>query len=223
MKAWKAWSIVSLVLVWSGAALAQDAVKADPAHYKVVFENASVRVLRIGYAPGAKSSMHQHPDAIVVPLAAAKVRFTLPDGKSEDSEMANESATYTPAGTHNPANIGTRSLDALLIEFKTAAPGKAMLPASRPGMDLKVLAEGPRAMAYRSTAAATFAEPAGTTHDFDQVVIALGPAPLSLSIDGKPAKTTWARGDVQFVGRGVAHQAKNTGGKPVDMVIVAIK
>lgn len=223
MKAWKAWSIVSLVLVWSGAALAQDAVKADPAHYKVVFENASVRVLRIGYAPGAKSSMHHHPDAIVVPLAAAKVRFTLPDGKSEDSEMANESATYTPAGTHNPANIGTRSLDALLIEFKTAAPGKAMLPASRPGMDLKVLAEGPRAMAYRSTAAATFAEPAGTTHDFDQVVIALGPAPLSLSIDGKPAKTTWARGDVQFVGRGVAHQAKNTGGKPVDMVIVAIK
>ena len=30
-------------------------------------------------------------------------------------------------------------------------------------------------------------------------------------------------GDVQFVGRGVAHEAKNTGGKPVDMVIVAIK
>jgi beta-alanine degradation protein BauB len=84
MKAWKALSIVSLVLVWSGVALAQDPVKVDPAHYKLVFENASVRVLRIGYAPGAKSTMHQHPDAIVIPLAAAKVRFTLPDGKSQD-------------------------------------------------------------------------------------------------------------------------------------------
>jgi len=223
MKAWKALPIVLLVLVWSGAPLAQDAVKVDPAHYKVVFENASVRVLKIGYAPGAKSSMHQHPDSIVVPLAASKVRFTLPDGKIEDMELANESAMYTPAGTHNPANTGTGSVDAVLVEFKTAAPGKAELPTSRPGMELKVLAEGPRATAYRSTASATFAEPAGSKHDFDQVVIALGPAPISLSIDGKPAKTTWARGDVQFVGRGVAHDAKNTGGKPVDMVIVAIR
>jgi len=223
MNVWKVSSIVPLALVWSAAALAQDAVKVDPAHYKVVFENASVRVLKIGYAPGAKSSMHQHPDSIVVPLTDSKVRFTLPDGKSEDSELANESAMYTPAGTHNPTNVGTGSVDALLIEFKAAAPGKAALPASRPGMDVKVLAEGPRATAYRSTASATFAEPAGTKHDFDQVVIALGPAQLSLSIDGKPAKTSWARGDAQFIGRGVAHEAKNTGGKPVDMVIVAIK
>ena len=26
------------------------------------------------------------------------------------------------------------------------------------------------------------------------------------------AKATWARGDVQFIGRGVPHEAKNTGG-----------
>jgi quercetin dioxygenase-like cupin family protein len=223
MKMWKAVSIVSLVLLWSGIALAQDALKTDPAHYKVVLENASVRILRISYDPGAKSTMHSHPDSIVIPLAASKVRFTLPDGKSQDSDLASESAMYTPAGTHNPANMGTGPVDALLVEFKTAAPGKAALPTSRPGMTVKVLAEGSRASAYRSTASATFAEPAGSQHDFDQVVIALGPASMSLSIDGKPAKTTWARGDVQFIGRGVAHEAKNTGGKPVDMVIVAIK
>ena len=223
MKSWKASSIVLLVLVWSGAALAQDAVKVDPAHYKVVFENASVRVLKIGYAPGDKSTMHQHPDAIVIPLSPSKVRFGLPDGKTQDSELANEVPQYMPAGTHSPTNVGTGAVDALLIEFKTAAPGKAALPTSRPGLELKVLAEGPRAIAYRSTATPTFAEPAGSKHEFDQVVVALGPGPLSLSIDGKPAKTSWARGDVQFIGRGVAHEAKNTGGKSVDMMIVAIK
>ncbi len=223
MKTWKALSIVSLVVLWPGIALAQDALKTDPAHYKVVLENASVRILRINYAPGAKSIMHSHPDSIVIPLVASKVRFTLPDGKSQDSDLASESAMYTPAGTHNPANMGTGAVDALLVEFKTAAPGKAALPTSREGMTVKVLAESPRAAAYRSTASGTFAEPAGSKHDFDQVVIALGPASMSLSIDGKPAKTTWARGDVQFIGRGVAHEAKNTGGKPVDMVIVAIK
>ncbi len=223
MKSLKIWSVVSLVVLWSGVALAQDPVKVDPAHYKVLFENASVRVLSITYAAGATSKMHQHPDSIVIPLTNAKVRFATPDGKSEDRDMANESATYTPAGTHNPTNIGTGTLSGILVEFKTPAPGSATLPASRPGLTLNVLAEGPRAMAYRSTASATFAEPAGTKHDFDQVVISLSAAQLSLSIDGKPAKTTWARGDVQFIGRGVAHEARNTGGKPVDNVIVAIR
>jgi quercetin dioxygenase-like cupin family protein len=223
MKIWKTLLCLALVGVWSGAVTAQDAVKADPKHYTVLLDNPSVRVLKISYAPGEKSVMHQHPDAIVIPLATSKVRFTLPDGKTEDQELAAGTAMYSPAGTHNPANVGTAKVDAILVEFKGAAPGTATLPASRPGMTLKTLAEGPRASAVLTTADATFAEPAGTKHDFDQVVIALGPSQMSLSIDGKPAKTTWARGDVQFVGRGIAHQAKNAGGKPVDMVIVAIK
>jgi len=223
MKTSKALSVVSLVLLWSGIAVAQDAVKSNPSHYKVVFENASVRVLKIDYALGAKSTVHSHPDSLVFVLSPSKVRFTTPDGKAQDSDLANESAMYTPAGTHTSTNVGTGAVDAILVEFKTPAPGKAALPASRDGMTLKVLAEGPRATAYRSTASGTFAEPAGSKHDFDQVVIALGPSPMALSIDGKPAKTTWARGDVQFIGRGVAHESKNTGGKPADMVVVVIK
>ena len=167
--------------------------------------------------------MHQHPDAMVIPLGDAKVRFTMPDGKSEDRDMANESALYTPAVTHSPANVGTSPMDGILIEFKAAAPGTAALPATRAGVALKPLAESPRAIAYRSTMEPTFQEPAGSKHDYDQIVIALGPAPLSLSIDGKPAKSTWARGDVQFIGRNVPHESKNTGGKPVDVIVVAIK
>jgi quercetin dioxygenase-like cupin family protein len=55
------------------------------------------------------------------------------------------------------------------------------------------------------------------------VIIALAPIAMSLSIDGKPAKTTWRKGDVAFIGRGVAHESKNTGGKPAGSRIVAIK
>lgn len=223
MKIGKSLLGVCVVALWSGSAYAQDPTTVDSTHYKAVFENAAVRVLKITYAAGSKSTMHQHPDSIVVPLTAAKVQFTLPDGKTQDSDMTVESAMYSPAGTHNPANVDSKPMEALLVEFKSPAPGKAVLPASREGMATKILAEGPRATAYRSTAAPTFQEPAGSKHDYDQVVIALGPSRMSLSIDGKPAKTTWARGDVQFIGRGVAHEAKNTGDKPVDMVIVAIK
>lgn len=214
--------IAAVVASASALVLAQDAVRTDATHYKLVLENASVRILRISYAPGAKSQKHSHPDAIVVALSAAKPTFTLPDGTSQLADLANESSMYTPAGTHTVTN-GTTPVDAVLIEFKTPKPGASALPTSRPGMTLKMLAEGPRATSYRSTAAPTFAEPAGSTHEFDQVVVALGASPLSLSVAGQPTKTTWARGDVAFIGRGVAHEAKNIGGKAADMVIVAIK
>jgi quercetin dioxygenase-like cupin family protein len=223
MKPWKALSMVAIVLLWSATAVAQDPLKVSPANYKLVVENASVRILRADVAVGAKTATHSHPDAMVIALGPSKVRFTMPDGKTQDSDMANESAMYTPAGTHTSANVGTTRADALVIEFKTPAPGKATLPASREGLTIKPLAEGPRAMAYRTTATPTFAEAPGTKHEFDQIVIALGAAQMSLTIDGKPTKTTWARGDVQFIGRGVPHEARNVGGKPVDFLIVAIR
>ncbi len=223
MKWLKVLPVVSLMALRATAALAQDPVKVDPAHYKLVFENASVRVLTITYAPGASSTMHHHPDSIVIPLVTSNVRFATPDGNSADSELAKDSAMYAPAGNHNPTNVGKTPISAILVEFKGAAAGKSTLPTSRSGMTLKTLADGPYGAAYLSTASAAFSEPAGTKHDFDQVVIALGPSPLSLSIDGNPAKTTWKRGEAQFIGRGVSHESRNTGGQPADMVIVAIK
>lgn len=214
--------LLSLALSAS-AAYAQDAVKADPAHYKVVLDNPSVRVLRISYPVGGKSVTHQHPDAMVIPLADANVRFAMPDGKSQDLAMATESVTYTPAGTHTPSNTGKVPIDALLVEFKTPAPGTAAVSSPREGLAMKMLAESPRAIAYRTTANPSFHEPPGSKHEFDQIVIALGSAQMSLAVEGKPAKTTWTRGDAVFVGRGMAHEAKNAGGKPIDFVIVAIK
>jgi quercetin dioxygenase-like cupin family protein len=204
-------------------AAAQDPVKVDPSHYKVLIDNPAVRVLKIDVAPGAKSPMHSHPDALLVPLTSSKARFTMPDGKTEERELVKEDVVYTPAGTHAPANVGTTKVDAILVEFKTKAPGAATLPTSRTGLQQATLVENPRAVAFKTTAAPDFEEAAGSTHEYDQVVIALGPADMSLMVDGKAPVTRWQRGDVQFIGRGVKHQAKNTGGKPVDFIIVAIR
>jgi quercetin dioxygenase-like cupin family protein len=222
MKSSRTMLACSLVVAGTAALLAQDPVKTDPSHYKVLVDNASVRVLETNYAAGAKSVMHSHPDAIIVPLTASKVRFNTPDGKFTDQDMANESATCAPAGTHSPTNMGTAALRGIVIEFKGAG-GKAVLPANRASLTMKPIAECARATAYRAIADPAFSEPAGTKHDYDQVVIALSAAQMSLAIDGKPAKTTWARGDVQFIGRGVAHEAKNASGKPIDFIIVSIK
>ena len=217
---------LKLALVLSAvplAAAAQDPLKVDAGHYKVLIDNPSVRVLKVAVSPGAKSPMHSHPDALLVALGDAKVRFTLPDGKTEDREIGKETALYTPATSHAPANVGTTPVDAILVEFKTKDPGTASVPTSRPGMSSIVLAESPRAVAVKATAAADFHEQPGSVHDYDQVVISMGANDLSLVVDGQPTVTKWPRGTAQFIGRSVKHEAKNTSGRPIEFVIVAIK
>ena len=82
--------------------------------------------------------------------------------------------------------------------------------------------ENPRADVFKFTADAGFKEAPGTTHDYDQVLIALAPSAISLEIGGKTT-TAWKRGDVAFIGRGQPHQAQNASGKPQDLIVVAIK
>jgi quercetin dioxygenase-like cupin family protein len=204
-------------------ASAQDPVQVDAGHYKVLLENAAVRVLKVDVPAGAKSPMHAHPDALLVPLTDGKARFTLPDGVTEDRELVKETAAYTPASVHAPANVGATRVEAILVEFKPENPGTATLPTARAGLQQSLLVEGPRAVAFKTTAAADFHEPAGSTHEYDQLVIALGAADMTLALEGKAPVKQWQRGDVQFIGRGVAHESKNESGQPVEFIIVAIK
>ena len=201
---------------------AQDPVKSNPKHYHVLVDNPQVRVLHVIVGPGEKTVMHEHPDNVTVLLTDGKIAFTGADGKSETVETKAGQALWSGPQKHMGANAGTTALEAIVVELKGAAAPKATLPASRPNMTRTMLVENPRADAARITADAAFKEEPGSTHDYDQVLIALGPTALSLDIEGK-TKTTWKRGDVAFIGRGQKHQAQNTSGKPQDMVVVAIK
>jgi hypothetical protein len=49
------------LLTFSTILIAQDPVKVDPAHYRVLFENAHMRVLEYRDKPGDKAPMHSHP------------------------------------------------------------------------------------------------------------------------------------------------------------------
>ena len=124
-------SIVAAIVCFAApAVLAQDAAKADPKHYKVVSENTQVRVLRIHYGPHEKSVMHSHPDAVVTYLTDARVRFTTPDGKSEERAGKAGEAMWTPAGTHLPENLTDKPMEAVLVELKGAPV--AAKPAAKP-------------------------------------------------------------------------------------------
>jgi quercetin dioxygenase-like cupin family protein len=99
-------------------AFAQDPVKVDPKHYKVEFENEQVRVLRINYAPGEKSVMHQHPNSVAVFLTDGNVKFTAPDGKTQETPAKAGSTIWTPGGKHLPENVGDKPFELILVELK---------------------------------------------------------------------------------------------------------
>ena len=116
--------ILAGVMAYGVSALAQpaaggkaDPVKVDAKHYKVEFENESVRVLRITYAPGEKSVMHYHPNGVAVYLTDGKTKMTTPDGKSQDMPVKAGAASWTAAGSHLPQNTGGR-LELVLVELK---------------------------------------------------------------------------------------------------------
>jgi len=122
-------TLAGLLCLMGSAVFAQDAVKVDPKHYKVEFENAQVRVLRIHYGPHEKSVMHHHPDSVVTFLTDAKVKFTLPDGTTTEHTVKAGETQWTPAGTHLPENLGDAAMEGILVELK---PKAAAHPAPKP-------------------------------------------------------------------------------------------
>ena len=110
--------LIGLLCLASSALNAQDPIKVDPKHYKVEFENAQVRVLRITYGPHEKSVMHVHPGSVATFLTDGHGKFTLPDGKTDEMNWkAGEAHWFAPV-KHLPENLSDAPLELVLVELK---------------------------------------------------------------------------------------------------------
>lgn len=107
-----------IVILFTGYGFAQDAVKVDPKHYKVEFENDEVRVLRITYGPGEKSVMHSHPEGVAIFMTDGDGRFTFPDGKTQDIKFNKGQVIWMSKTTHQPENTGKTPYEVIQIEMK---------------------------------------------------------------------------------------------------------
>jgi quercetin dioxygenase-like cupin family protein len=115
-------SLTALAALGVSSALAQDPVKVDPdpRHYKVEVENDQVRVLRIHLGPKEASPMHHHPATVVISQSATRLRFTYPDGKTEERATTASSVRFRPAVTHAAENVGDKDFDSIEVELKAA-------------------------------------------------------------------------------------------------------
>ena len=118
--------LTAVALLCASVSSAQDPVKVDAKHYKVVSENDKVRILKIHYGAKEKSVMHEHPDAVAIFLTDAHTKFNMPDGTSQEENGKAGDSRYMAGGKHNPENLGDKAFDAILVELK----GKAAAPAA---------------------------------------------------------------------------------------------
>ncbi|MFE4359819.1 MULTISPECIES: cytoplasmic protein [Streptomycetaceae] len=101
-----------------GDAEDQDPTVTDPDLYRIVFENARVRVLEYRDTPGVKTGLHYHPDSVMVVLSTFRRRMTEGDTVVEVERKRAPEANWLPARTHVGENIGTTDTHIIFVELK---------------------------------------------------------------------------------------------------------
>jgi hypothetical protein len=104
----------------SADAVAQDAVASDPRSFRVLVDNASVRVLEYRSRPGlgvCGEGLHYHPAHVTVSLTGAKLRKTQ-DGKVSFVDIPPGHVFYAAAETHAAEIIGGPNTRTYIVELK---------------------------------------------------------------------------------------------------------
>jgi hypothetical protein len=101
-------------------ALAQDPVATEPRSYRVLVDNANVRVLEYRSRPGlgvCGQGLHYHPAHVTVSLNGAKLKKT--EGKKvQYVDIAPGHVFYADAETHAAEVIGGADTRTYIIELK---------------------------------------------------------------------------------------------------------
>jgi len=101
-----------------------DPTVVNPGHYKAEFDNEAVRILRINYGAGEESAMHAHPDSVAVFLSDIKAQMTMPDGSTDEVEVAAGDASFNAAGEHRVKNISDSAWEVVEVELKPRDAGQ---------------------------------------------------------------------------------------------------
>jgi len=108
-----------------------DPTQTDPELYKVIFENARVRVLEYRDRPGDRTLPHTHPDSVMVTLSGFRRRIHAGD-RSVDLELAAGEVRWLAAQEHAGENIGDTGTATIFVELKEPAPTAAAPTAAAP-------------------------------------------------------------------------------------------
>jgi quercetin dioxygenase-like cupin family protein len=109
-----------LLVAATGVARSQDPAVVNAGMEHVKLENGRVRVIEGVLRPGDKEKMHSHPTVFVTyVIVGGKIRNHFADGKVVEAELKTGDVLYREPQTHWVENIGTTTLQFLVVELKT--------------------------------------------------------------------------------------------------------
>jgi beta-alanine degradation protein BauB len=119
-----AFNIIEIELKTSGSGKAitseLDPVKTDPKHYKVEFENAQVRVLRVKIEAHGAAPMHEHTlNRVGVYLTDQEFRTTDANGKIEIAKHKAGDAAWATPTKHAEENLSDNPFEIVVVELKS--------------------------------------------------------------------------------------------------------
>jgi beta-alanine degradation protein BauB len=98
---------------------AQDMVKTDPVHCKLLNDTLGVSLIQVSLKPGEKLPMHIHPTWMFYVLTDGTLRHYEMDGTYFDAPlkvgMHLQGKTTT---VHSDENVGDKPIEFLLVEIK---------------------------------------------------------------------------------------------------------
>ncbi len=222
MRSWL--TILLFALICAVPALAQDidAVKIDPAHHQVVFENEQVRVVRWIIPPHDKTLNHTHPDGLNIDLTDYNGKATTPQSTFEVHEKAG-TVRWRSALTHVVENLTDQPMEGILVEPKrpaSARPAGSADPIAVDAAHQKVLFENDQIRAIRERRASGRIPMHGHP---DNVQVLLADARLTLTTpDGRTQEVSGKARDVRWR-TASQHAGEVPGDQPLDQILIEMK
>jgi oxalate decarboxylase/phosphoglucose isomerase-like protein (cupin superfamily) len=75
-------------------------------------------VLRARYGVGEKSDSHTHTALVAIFRTDAQVRFSMPNGSTQEAQGRAGDVLLVPALTHAVENVGKEPFEVTLVELK---------------------------------------------------------------------------------------------------------
>ena len=95
-----------------------DLVAAEPEQAKVLLENERIRVLEVRLGAGKAQALHSHPDHLVYPLSAYRIKHIAANGETSIGERLPGEVVWIPAESHAGENVGDTECRVLIVELK---------------------------------------------------------------------------------------------------------
>jgi quercetin dioxygenase-like cupin family protein len=190
-----------------------------------VLDNATLTAVRLTMAPGAKEQPHTHRyPMLVVVLTRGEMEVHNGPAQTKGPRKPGDIEFIGAGVSHNAGNVGTASLEALVLAIKPdrVHGGAAPPPQALPGITRKPVLDNPDLAVTRLEVEADVREPVHT-HPYDLVVVPTMPARLDVQVGHTKNVRGYKAGEMIFIPRNVRHAVANVGTTPFRLLGVVIK